>query len=82
MELINGYGRIFNQEVRDAMFTIYWNGNQSAHSDTITGKKEANDSFRSLQIFLLVFFLVKAIKIFGMVWMIFLVMIMLPNYKN
>jgi len=52
MELINGYGRIFNQEVRDAMFTIYWNGNQSAHSDTITGKKEANDSFRSLQIFL------------------------------
>lgn len=52
MELINGYGRIFNQEVRDAMFTIYWNGNQSAHSDTITGKEEANDSFHSLQIFL------------------------------
>ena len=52
MELINRSGRIFSQEVRDAMFNIYWNGNQSAHSDIITGKEEANDSFHSLQIFL------------------------------
>ncbi|WP_218112192.1 DUF4145 domain-containing protein [Atribacter laminatus] len=52
MELINGCGRFLKHKERDAMLTIYMNGNLSAHSEILPGRQEATDSFRALDILL------------------------------